>query len=91
VRDYQVQFGRLLSRVGKLSLEHQLECFISGLKDTICMKVQALRPTSLTVVVGLTRLYEAKQHAQCRNTLPETRKPNLLPILSVALTRTTNP
>jgi hypothetical protein len=46
MRDYQEQFERLLSRVGRLSTEHQLGCFISGLKDTIQPEVQAGRPTS---------------------------------------------
>jgi len=50
-----------------------------------------LRPTSLSAAVGLARLYEAKQYAQHRNTLPEPRKPNLPPIPSAALTRTRNP
>jgi hypothetical protein len=46
MRDYQAQFERLLSRVGRLSTEHQLGCFISGLKDTIQPEVQAGHPTS---------------------------------------------
>jgi hypothetical protein len=32
VRDYQLQFEQLLSRVGKLSIPYQLGCFVSGLK-----------------------------------------------------------
>jgi hypothetical protein len=92
VRDYQVQFERLLSRVGKLSLEHQLGCFISGLKDTIRIEVQASRPKSLIAAVGLARLYEAKQHDQRRGPLSETQKnPNLPPMPSSTLIRAKNP
>jgi hypothetical protein len=32
VREYQLQFERLLSWVGKQSTQHQLGCFVSGLK-----------------------------------------------------------
>lgn len=35
VRDYQTEFTRLLNRVGKLSMEQQVGCFVSGLKDSI--------------------------------------------------------
>jgi hypothetical protein len=60
VKDYQVQFEQLLSRVGKLSSQHQLSCFISGLKDTIRTEVQAARPTSVTEAIGLARLFETR-------------------------------
>jgi hypothetical protein len=53
VRDYQAEFERLLSRVEKLSTQHQLGCFVSGLKETIRIKVQAAKPTSLTEAIGL--------------------------------------
>jgi hypothetical protein len=52
VKNYQLQFEQLLSRVGKLSIQHQLSCFISGLKDTIRTEVQAARPTSVTKAIG---------------------------------------
>jgi hypothetical protein len=60
VRDYQVEFERLLSRVGKLSTQHQLGCFVSGLKEMIRIEVQVAKPTSLTKATGLARLFEAK-------------------------------
>jgi hypothetical protein len=92
VRDYQIQFERLLSRVGKLSSAHQLGCFISGLKDTLRTEVQASRPSNLTAAVGLARLYEAKQQAQQRNGLSENRRgPSMPPLPSSALTRARNP
>ena len=61
MRDYQVQFERLLTWVGHLAPEHQIGCFVIGLKEDIRTEVQATRPTSLSVAVGLARLYEARQ------------------------------
>jgi hypothetical protein len=59
VKEYQCQFEKLLSRVGKLSQVHQVGCFVSGLKENIRTEVQAARPSTLTTAVGLVRLYEA--------------------------------
>ena len=66
VREYQSQFERLLSRVGKLPSPQQVGCFISGLKDYLRVDVQTLKPTTLTSAVGLARLYEAKNQNQRR-------------------------
>jgi hypothetical protein len=60
VRDYQLQFEQLLSRVGKLSIPHQLGCFVSGLKGELRTEVQALKSSTLTEAIGLARLYEAR-------------------------------
>ena len=60
MRDYQTEFEWLLSRVGKLSSQHQLGCFVSGLKEIIQTEVQVARPTTLTEAIGLARLFEAK-------------------------------
>jgi hypothetical protein len=60
VRDYQLQFEQLLSRVGKLSIPHQLGCFVSGLKGDLRTEVQALKPSTLSEAIGLARLYEAR-------------------------------
>ena len=61
MRDYQVQFERLLTRVGRLAPEHQIGCFVSSLKEDIHTEVQATQPTSIYVAVGLARFYEAGQ------------------------------
>ncbi|GMY20015.1 Retrovirus-related Pol polyprotein from transposon 297 [Fagus crenata] len=66
VREYQGHFERLLSCVGRLPPSQQVCCFISGLKDHLRMDVQALKPISLSIAVGLARLYEAKCHSQQR-------------------------
>jgi hypothetical protein len=60
--------------------------------NTICTEVQAARPTSLIAAIGLAQLYEAKQQAQYRNSLPEPlRPPNLPPMPSWVLTLAKNP
>ena len=64
VREYQSQFERLLSTVGKLPPAQQVGCFISGLKEHLRIVVQALKPASLSAAVGLARLYEAKSQIQ---------------------------
>lgn len=76
VHEYQSQFERMLSRVGKMTQTQQVGCFVSGLKETILADIQALRPTSLSAAIGLTRLYEAKFHTQRRSQPPApTRAP----------------
>jgi hypothetical protein len=45
--------------VGKLSQAHQVGGFVSGLKESIRIDVQAVKPSTLTAVVGLAKLYEA--------------------------------
>jgi hypothetical protein len=73
VRDYQVKFERLLSRVGWLAPEHQIACFVSGLKEDIRTDVQAAQPTSLSTIMDLERLYKARQQAQHRLPMDESR------------------
>ncbi|KAA8544251.1 hypothetical protein F0562_022263 [Nyssa sinensis] len=60
VHDYQTQFEKLLSRAGRLTPAQHVGCFISGLKESIRIEVQASQPLNLLTVVGLARLYEAK-------------------------------
>ncbi|GAV86214.1 hypothetical protein CFOL_v3_29647, partial [Cephalotus follicularis] len=61
--EYQNQFSRLLLRAGKLSLEQQVGCFVSGLKENLRVDVQACRPASLSAAIGLVRLYETSNQA----------------------------
>ena len=43
-----------------MSQIEQMGCFVSGLKESIRVDIQVMCPTSLSVAVGLARLYEAK-------------------------------
>ncbi|KAL4186481.1 hypothetical protein AMTRI_Chr09g14350 [Amborella trichopoda] len=53
VREYQTQFERLLIQAGRLTPLQQMGCFISGLKESIKMDVQACQPATLTAAIGL--------------------------------------
>ena len=79
VNEYQGHFERLLSCVGRLSPSQQVCCFISGLKGHLRVDVQALKPISVSVVVGLAHLYEAKCHSQQR-LLPSGENEESLPL-----------
>ncbi|XP_022888557.1 uncharacterized protein LOC111404064 [Olea europaea var. sylvestris] len=95
VRDYQMEFDRLLHRVGSLSKGQQVGCFISGLKESLRVDVQACNPVSLSATIGLAHLYESRLIDQCRSGLSEFRKapttPGPSPIPSASLTRAHNP
>lgn len=95
VRDYQTHFERLLSRVGRLSTEHQIRCFISGLKDHIRVDVQVAHPTTLSDAIGLARLFEARNGVARMQSTGKEWKPVSLelvpPLPSQSLTRSKGP
>ncbi|KAF2305961.1 hypothetical protein GH714_009164 [Hevea brasiliensis] len=63
VQSYQVQFEKLLAKVGDLSQARQVSCFVSGLAPAIRTDVQANRPKSLSEAIALARLFEARNSA----------------------------
>ncbi|KAJ8898712.1 hypothetical protein K2173_004846 [Erythroxylum novogranatense] len=67
VQTYQVQFEKLLAKVGQLSQTRQVSCFVNGLLPSIRTDVQANRPRTLTEAIALARLYEARNSAQGKN------------------------
>lgn len=71
--DYQAKFERMLSKVGSLTQDQKVSCFVTGLKDSICTNVQANRPTTLTMAIGLARLFEARDLAQKKTSTQTTR------------------
>jgi hypothetical protein len=91
VRDYQLQFEQLLSRVGKLSIPHQLGCFVSGLKGDLRREVQALKPSTLTEAIRLTRLYAARNQGTRNLFGINIKEPDPPPLQSFALTRSQGP
>ncbi|KAL4181209.1 hypothetical protein AMTRI_Chr12g270130 [Amborella trichopoda] len=64
VRHYQTQFERLLTKVGYLPPNSQVNCFISGLMDNIKADVLAGHPMTLSATNGFARLYEAHNLAR---------------------------
>ena len=64
VQEYQIQFEKLLSRVGKLNQPQQVTCFVGGLKESMRIDIQAMKPTTLSAAIGLAWLYEVKYQKQ---------------------------
>lgn len=62
-----MQFEQLLIRAGRLKAEQQVGCFVSGLQEGIKLDVQAAKPATLTVAIGLARLYEAHSQPEERS------------------------
>jgi len=95
VRDYQLQFEQLLSKVERLSVHQQLGCFVSGLKGEVRIEVQAGRPKSVTEAIGLARLYESRNWSLKKPPNTEERRTgsrdSAPPLPSSNLTRTRNP
>ena len=58
--EYQARFERLLAKISSLSQDKKVSCFVAGLKDSIRTNVQANQPTTLTMAIGLARLFEAR-------------------------------
>jgi len=74
IRDYQMEFDRLLHRASHLSEEQQVGCFVSGLKEAIRVDMQACNPISLSAAIGLARLYESRMYDQREGGYVEPRK-----------------
>ncbi|KAK0587236.1 hypothetical protein LWI29_019561 [Acer saccharum] len=60
VVEYQARFEKLLAKVGSLAPDKKVSCFVTGLKDSIRTDVQANLPSTLTMAIGLARLFEAR-------------------------------
>ncbi|GAB2279391.1 hypothetical protein Dimus_039350 [Dionaea muscipula] len=67
-----------MSHVGKISINHQVSSFVSGLKETIRTYVQVAAPLTLTEAVGLAKLHETKVLSQKRTSFSIGSRP--LPI-----------
>ncbi|TXG68705.1 hypothetical protein EZV62_003640 [Acer yangbiense] len=95
IRDYQMEFDRLLHRASHLSEEQQVGCFVSGLKEAIRVDVQACNPISLSAAIGLARLYESRMYDQREGGYVEPRKaPSIMgqpPLPLASLARAHNP
>ncbi|KAH7569605.1 hypothetical protein JRO89_XS06G0207400 [Xanthoceras sorbifolium] len=62
VMDYQCKFERLLAKIEILAPEKKVSCFVADLKDNVQTDVQANRLTTLTMTIGLAKLYEARDN-----------------------------
>jgi hypothetical protein len=68
IKDYQAKFESLLSKIGTLSPTKQVNCFVSGLEESIKVEVPAGRPNNLSSAIGLARVYEAREETLRRMT-----------------------
>ena len=68
VWEYQSKFERGLARVGALSPKRKVSCFVTNLNDSIRTNVQANQPTTLTMAIGLAKLFEGQDLAHIRGT-----------------------
>ncbi|KAJ0009667.1 hypothetical protein Pint_33583 [Pistacia integerrima] len=76
VIEYQCKFERWLAKAGALTQDRKVTCFIIGLRDSIRTDVQANRPTTLVMAIGLAKLFEARNQAQRRTNIPAVRSAN---------------
>ena len=79
VLEYQSKFERGLARVVALSQEKKVSCFVTRLKDSIRTDGQANQPTTLTMAIGLPKLFEGPDLAQRRGTTCERSLPTNAP------------
>lgn len=72
--EYQGQFEKLLAKVGHLSQDRKVSYCLTGLRDSIRTDVQANRPTTLTMAIGLARFLKLVIQIK-RNLLPSLQDP----------------
>ncbi|KAI9169737.1 hypothetical protein LWI28_016981 [Acer negundo] len=73
---YQTRFEKLLAKVGSLAPDKKVSCFVTGLKDSICIDVQAKLPSTLTMAISLARLFEARDMTHRRPTTVTSSREN---------------
>ena len=72
----QARFEKLLVKVGLLAPDKKVSCFVTGLKDSIRTDVQANLPSTLTMAIGLARLFEARDTTHRRPTAVTSSREN---------------
>ncbi|KAF8397183.1 hypothetical protein HHK36_016090 [Tetracentron sinense] len=60
LREYQMEFERLTSRLTNIPSENLLSFFIGGLRDDVQLDVQSKEPRDLFHAISLARLFEEK-------------------------------
>lgn len=58
VTEFHEQFDAIVSRV-ELAEEHQLSCFLEGLKQDVQMMVRMFQPNSIRKAFSLAKMYES--------------------------------
>ncbi|KAJ0088335.1 hypothetical protein Patl1_32527 [Pistacia atlantica] len=80
VRDYQPKFNRLLARARSLTEQQQISCFVSGLKETICIdRLSLIDCAHDDVVEGTEEIEEDHEVAQISlNAITSTTTPQTI-------------
>ncbi|KAF5481507.1 hypothetical protein F2P56_002149 [Juglans regia] len=78
VAAYMSQFEALANRVRGLSDSHKLSCFLSGLKDEVCIPTRILNPVHLHAAYGLAKMQEEYYCSTKKFTKTTRDKPNTM-------------
>ena len=80
VSSYKAQFEPLSNRIKELSKKHKLSCFLSGLRDEICLPVKMFNPQNLNSTFGLAKIQEEYLLSNKKTTKPwiDVPKPSIL-------------
>jgi hypothetical protein len=76
VKEYQARYESLLSKIGTLTNNQHVSCFVNGLKEPIKADNMIIRPFTLTSAIVLARVYEARNLALKKNFHRDTRGDN---------------
>lgn len=89
IEEYKTAFEFLFTRVRGLSKQYKISCFLSSLRDEICLHVRMFNSSSLLVAYSLAKLQEetmgvsTKMHKTkpypnfiAKNTMPRYSLPN---------------
>ena len=80
VHIYQEQFEALMVRTKGLREDFFVQCFISGLRDTVKNQVTMFQPTTLSQAIGLALLQENTMEAMIKEAKSSSRNTtNLMP------------
>jgi hypothetical protein len=82
VTEYTTQFEALSNRLRGISDKNRLSCFLSGLKDEICLPLRMLNPVTLAAAFGLAKLQEEYILSTRRSSRPTTTSYNFSKSLS---------
>ncbi|OMP04871.1 Retrotransposon gag protein [Corchorus olitorius] len=63
VDDYQRKFEQLSARAGSLTVDQEIEIFLSGLHEYIAVEVELHQPRDLATAMSLARLYERRSNS----------------------------
>ena len=70
VESYKTEFEVLSNQLKGLTETYKLSCFLSGLREDICLMVRMLNPSNLTTTFGMAKMQKENVAAFRRNNCP---------------------